>query len=175
MFKRTADHLATLRNGFSNNALIALSGAYGQQPSAYKTATQTVSASTAIVTDNDLNVQLQAGVHLVTYELLTPTMTAAGGLKLQVGLGDGLTVNGATGINGYATFSAAASSATSIITVAGTPVNGGTATVWLACQVVVTVNVQNPGVLLLQWAQQAASGATSIGIGSSVNVVTVAP
>lgn len=175
MFKRTNDQLETLRKGFSNNGLIALSAAYGQQPSAYKGTTQTVSASTTIITDNDLNVQLQSGIHLVVYELLTPTMTAAGGLKLQVGLGDGLTVNGATGINGYATFSAAASSATTIITAAATPVNGGTATVWLSCRVMVSVDVVNPGVLLFQWAQQAASGATSIGIGSTVNVVTVAP
>jgi hypothetical protein len=115
---------------------------------------------------------LQAGQHLVVYELLTPTMTAAGGLKLQLGLSDGLTVNL---LNGYATFEAAASTATTVITAAATPVNGGTATVWLACRVVVSVDVQNPGVLLFQWAQQAASGATSIGIGSTVNVVTVAP
>lgn len=174
MFKRTNDAQSALR-AFENFEVMALNNAFGFVPSAYKGATQTVAASAAIVTDNDLNVQLQTGIHLVVYELLTPTMTAAGGLKLQVGLGDGLTVNGATGINGYATFSAAASSATTIITAAATPVNGGTATVWLSCRVMVSVDVINPGMLLFQWAQQAASGATSIGIGSTVNVVTVAP
>jgi hypothetical protein len=174
MFKRTNDARQCLVT-FDNQARMGLEQFMGHIPSAYKGTTQTVSASTTIVTDNDLNVQLQTGVHLVIYELLTPSMTAAGGLKLQVGLGDGLTVNGATGINGYATFSAAASSATTIITAAATPVNGGTATVWLSCRVMVSVDVVNPGMLLFQWAQQAASGATSIGIGSTVNVVTVAP
>lgn len=174
MFKRTNDAQSALRN-FNGDEVRALNAAFGFVPSAYKATTQTVSASTSIITDNDLNVQLQSGIHRVVYELLTPSMTAAGGLKLQVGLGDGLTVNGATGINGYATFSAAASSLTSIITAAATPVNGGTATVWLSCRVMVSVDVVNPGTLLFQWAQQAASGATSIGIGSTVNVVTVAP
>jgi len=174
MFKRTNDAQSALRT-FNGDELQSLNTAFGFVPSAYKGATQTVSASTTIITDNDLNVQLQSGIHLVVYELLTPSMTAAGGLKLQVGLGDGLTVNGATGINGYATFSAAAASATTIITAAATPVNGGTATVWLSCRVMVSVDVVNPGMLLFQWAQQAASGATSIGIGSTVNVVTVAP
>jgi hypothetical protein len=174
MFKRTSDQQGALRS-FNGNELNALNQSYGFPVSAYKVANQAVAASTTIVTDNDLNIQLQSGQHLVVYELLTPTMTAAGGLKLQLGLGDGMTVQGATGLNGYATFYAAASSLTTVITASGTPVNGGTATVWLACRVVVTVDVANPGVLLFQWAQQAASGSTTIALGSTVNSITVAP
>lgn len=175
MYKRTNDANAVLQNGFNGNQLQAIQKYMGEIPSAYKLANQVVAASTALVTDNDLNVQLQHGKQLVTYELLTPTMTATGGLKLQLALGDGLTVNGSTGLNGYAVYYAAASSATTVITAAATPVNGGTATVWLAARVVVMVDVANPGVLLFQWAQQAASGSTTIALGSTVNVVTVAP
>lgn len=174
MYKRTNDHRSAL-DALDNQDRKSIEDAFGYIPSAYKEANQAVAASTTIVTDNDLNVQLQTGRQLVIYELLTPSMTAAGGLKFQLGLGDGLTVNGASGLSGYATFFAAASSATVAITAAATPVNGGTATVWLAVRVMVSVDVQNPGVLLFQWAQQAASGSTTIALGSTCNVVTVAP
>ncbi len=173
MFKRTGDQRATLRNGFGNNALIALENAYGQQPSAWKNADQVVAASTALVTDNDLNIQLQSGQHLITYNLITPTMTAAGGLKFQLTLSDGLTVNTCkyTGIY-YLT---ATAPVVVLATAAATSLNGGTATAWTYVQILAQVDVQNPGVLLLQWAQQAASGSTTIAAGSTVNTVTVAP
>lgn len=173
MFKRTADHLAILRNGFSNNSLIALSGAYGQTPSAWKGADQAVAASTALVTDNDLNIQLQSGQHLITYNLITPSMTAAGGLKFALALSDGLTVNSCKYTGFYYLTTVAPTVVVS--TAAGTSLNGGTANAWTFVQVLAFVDVQNPGTLLLQWAQQAASGSTTIAAGSTVNCVTVAP
>jgi hypothetical protein len=172
MYKRTNDARNELLP-FANYERIALEKAFGFMPSAWKSADQSVAASTTLITDNDLNIQLQAGQHLVTYNLITPSMTAAGGLKFQLALGDGLTVNTAkyTGIF-YLT---ATAPVVVLATAAATPLNGGTTSAWTFVQVIASIDVQNPGTLLFQWAQQAASGSTTIAAGSTVNCVTVAP
>jgi hypothetical protein len=172
MFKRTNDMLSAM-SSFPNQNRLALQQLYGFSPSAWKSADQVVAASTTLVTDNDLNIQLQCGQHLVTYNLITPSMTAAGGLKFALALGDGLTVNTAkyTGLFYLTATAPAVVLATSI----GTALNGGTTSAWTFVQVVASIDVQNPGTLLFQWAQQAASGSTTIAAGSTVNCVTVAP
>lgn len=172
MYKRTNDMRSALVS-FPNQARLALEQAYGFSPSAWKGADQVVSASTTLVTDNDLNVQLQGGQHLVTYKLITPSMTAAGGLKFQLALGDGLTVNTCK-YNGIFYLTATAPVVV-LATAAATALNGGTTSAWTYVTIDAFVDVQNPGTLLLQWAQQAASGSTTIAAGSTVNVVTVAP
>src|SRR5690242_2107604 len=67
--------------------------AYGINMSAYKSAPQTVSASTTLVNDTDLWTELYgAGQHQIELFLNTPTMTAAGNLKLQFVADQGLTI-----------------------------------------------------------------------------------
>lgn len=172
MYKRTNDMHAELAP-VGNFERIALEKAYGFQPSAYKAADQTIAASTALVTDNDLNIQLQAGQHLIQYKLITPSMTAAGGLKFSLALGDGLTVNSCKYQGIF--YLTATAPAVVLATSAGTSLNGGTTSAWTYVTIDAMVDVQNPGTLLLQWAQQAASGSTTIAAGSTVNCVTVAP
>lgn len=173
MFKRTNDFLSQLRVAFDNNQVDKLAKAFGTEPSASKLADQTVSASTAFVTDNDLNIQLQTGVHSIVYDLITPSMTGAGGLKLQLVASDGLTVNTA---KYFAEFMlTAVATVSSNATALSTALNGGTTNAYTQVRVTATIDVQNPGTLLLQWAQQAASGSTTLATGSTVKTTTVYP
>lgn len=172
MYKRTND----MRNAwvsFPNNQRMALEQSLGFMPSACKQADQTVSASTTLVTDADLNIQLQTGCQVITYRLITPSMTAAGGLKFQLSASDGLTLNSMK-YTGFFWLDATAP-AVKLATTVGTALNGGTTSAWTYVTIEAWCDVQNPGVLLLQWAQQAASGSTTIATGSTCFTTTVAP
>lgn len=139
--------------------------AYGLPMSAFKQTSQAVNASTTFVNDADLWTELYgAGVHAIEFWLNTPTMTAAGGLKLQFVADQGLTVASLDAqayffINGVA-------GAVGTINGLGVSVNGGTTNAWTSVLIKGTCNVVNGGVLQLQWAQQAASGTTNVGGGS---------
>jgi hypothetical protein len=156
---------------FTANQVIAmLRQAFGYSMSAYKPANQTVSASTAFVNDDSMWTELYgAGNHRVTMLLPIPSITAAGGLKLQLVADQGLTVS-AVAMNAIFLLDATAP-AVKPITALSSAVNGGTTNAWTSVLMTGTVAVQNGGVLQLQWAQQAASGATTIGAGASLDTV----
>lgn len=140
----------------------------GFNMSAYKPANQVVSASTAIINDDSLWIELPTGPSRVTL-ILPLSLTAAGGLKLQMVADQGLTIST---IRMAAIFllDATAPSVGQIGSL-GSPVNGGTTNAWTTCLVTGTVNVTNQGVLQLQWAQQAASGATTILAGAEMDSI----
>lgn len=135
----------------------------------YKSASQTVAASTVLVNDTDIWTDLRPGAHRVTAILATPAMTAAGGLQLQWVAQDGLTVAN-IGFSAYF-FLDATAPAVKTITALATPVNGGTTSAWTSVLLTGTVFVLNPGVLQLQWAQQAASGSTTVAVGSEIDTI----
>lgn len=139
--------------------------AYGLNMSAYKSVQQAVNASTTFVNDSDIWTELYgAGQHQVEIWLNTPTMTAAGGIKLQLVADQGLTVN-AINLSAYYFLTGVAPAVTPISALSSA-VNGGTTNAWTSVLIKGTVDVNNGGVLQLQWAQQAASGTTNVGVGS---------
>jgi hypothetical protein len=142
-----------------------LNQAYGYQMSAFKTTPQTISASTTFVNDADLWCELYgAGQHQIEFWLNTPTMTAAGGLKLQFVADQGLTI---TSLDAQVYFFiTGVAPVIGTINGLGVAVNGGTTNAWTSVLVKGSCNVVNGGVLQLQVAQQAASGVTNIGGGS---------
>ena len=156
---------------FTANQVIAmLRQAFGYSMSAYKPANQVVSASTAFVNDDSMWTELYgAGNHRVTMILATPSMTAAGGLKLQLVSDQGLTVGNVAMCAYY--FLTGVAPAVTPITALSSAVNGGTTNAWTSVLVTGTVEVLNGGVLQLQWAQQAASGSTTVGRGSELDTV----
>jgi len=154
----------------SNQVTAMLRQAFGYSMSAYKPANQVVSASTAFVNDDSMWTELYgAGNHRVTMILATPSMTAAGGLKLQLVADQGLTVGNVAMCAYY--FPTGVAPAVTPITALSSAVNGGTTNAWTSVLVTGTVEVQNGGVLQLQWAQQAASGSTTVGRGSELDTV----
>jgi len=158
---------------FTANQVIAmLRQAFGYSMSAYKPANQVVSASTAFVNDDSMWTELYgAGNHRVTMILPIPSITAAGGLKLALVADQGLTV-GTVAMNAIFLLDGTAPAVKPITALGtGAAVNGGTTNAWTSVLMTGTVAVQNGGVLQLQWAQQAASGATTIGAGASLDTV----
>lgn len=147
------------------NEVRGIQQAYGINMSAYKGVLQAVNASTTFVNDADIWTELYgAGQHEIEIWLNTPTMTAAGGLKLQFVADQGLTVN-AINLAAYYYLTGVAPAVTPISALASA-VNGGTTNAWTSVMIKGSVDVVNGGVLQLQWAQQAASGTTNVGVGS---------
>jgi hypothetical protein len=165
--------MALQQAGFSSNQVIALKQAFGYNMNAVKQAVQTVSASTTLVNDDTMWTELYgAGCHEVQFYLPT-TLTAAGGLKLQLVADQGLTVQFVNLEVTY--FLTGVAPAVTPITALATPVNGGTTNAWTNVLITGTVCVINGGVLQLQWAQQAASGASAINAGAFVSAQLVTP
>lgn len=155
---------------FTANQVRGLFQSLGFSMSAFKQANQVVAASTAFVNDDTMWTELYgAGTHRVTILLPTPTMTAAGGLKLQFVADQGLTVS-SVALNAIFLLDATAP-AVKPITALSSAVNGGTTNAWTSVLITGTVAVVNSGVLQLQWAQQAASGSTTVGAGASLDTV----
>lgn len=155
---------------FTSNQVRGLQQSYGYNMSAYKAIAQTVAASTSFISDADMWTELYgAGRHRVTLILPTPAMTAAGGLKLQFVADQGLTIN-SIAMNAIFLLDATAP-AVKPITALASAVNGGTTNAWTSVLITGTVDVANSGVLQLQWAQQAASGSTTVGVGASLDTV----
>lgn len=170
MSQRIRNTEIALISTFTANQVRALQQAFGISMNSYKSADQTVAASTTFVNDTDMWTELYgAGRHRVTMILATPTMTAAGGIKLQLVADQGLTIN-AIRMSAYYFLTGVAPAVTPITALA-TPVNGGTTNAWTSVLITGTVDVANGGVLQLQWAQQAASGSTTVGLGSSLDSV----
>lgn len=138
--------------------------AYGYEMAAYKKLVQTVAASTVLISDADLWTELYgAGQHKIDLYLPT-TMTAAGGIKLQFIADQGLTIATLNLTVEYIITGVA--NVVSSVTALATPVNGGTTSAYTAVRISGSIDVVNGGVLQLQWAQQAASGATAINPGA---------
>lgn len=157
---------AALNTAFSPFQGKAIRDNYGYQMNGYKPVLQTVAASTTLVNDADLYVELTPGIHRLTLNLATPAMTAAGGLKLQFVSESGLAVS-AVALSAYFWLTAVAPAVTPITALA-TPVNGGTTNAWTSVFVFGTVAVTQQGIIRLQWAQQAASGSTTVGALSTI-------
>jgi len=158
---------------FTSNQVRALFQSLGFSMSAYKPANQAVAASTAFVNDDTMWTELYGSAkHRITMILPLPALTAAGGLKLQFVADQGLTIN-AIRMNAIYLLDGTAPSVQSI-TLLGVPVNGGTTNAWTSVLITGTVDVANGGVLQLQFAQQAASGTTTIGLGASLDTVMLA-
>lgn len=166
-------NLALSQSPFSAYEVRALEQAYGFSMSAYKAVAQSVAASTTFVNDADLWCELYGQAqHRVTMILATPAMTAAGGIKLQLVADQGLTVNSVTMCAYY--FLTGVAPAVTPITALSSSVNGGTTNAWTSVLITGTVDVANAGVLQLQWAQQAASGSTTVGVGSELDTIMLA-
>lgn len=158
---------------FNANEVRGLAQAYGYQMTAVKTLPQTISASTTLVNDTDIWTELYgAGQHEIEVWLNTPTMTAAGGLKLQFVADQGLTIVSLDAQVYY--FITGVAPVIGTINGLGVPVNGGTTNAWTSVLIKGMCNVINGGVLQLQVAQQAASGTTIIGGGSYMTTVMLA-
>jgi hypothetical protein len=170
MMQRIRNIEIALQQCFPAKQVVALKQAFGYPMGVYKTAAQTVSASTAFVNDDTLWTELYgAGRHRVTFTMATPGMTAAGGLKLQLVADQGLTVTSVTMAAYY--YLTGVAPAVTPITALSSAVNGGTTNAWTNVIITGTVDVANGGVLQLQWAQQAASGSTTVGLGSCIDTV----
>lgn len=158
----------SLNRAFSTFQSKALRDVYGYMPNCYKRADQVFTASTAFADLTDLQVDLLPGRYRVTYILPLPATTAAGNLKLQLISSGGLTANSIQlTANFFLTAVAPASSA--ITNLAGT-VSGGTTNAWTHCLVTGSIDIKDGGTLILQGAQVAASGATTVGKGAVVEV-----
>lgn len=156
-----------LNRAFSAFQNKALRDTYGYVANSYKRAVTTYSASTTFTEVSDLSIDLPQGTHRVTYILATPSMTAAGGIKLQLVGRDGLVVN-AVAMSAYYWLTGVAPAVTPI-TALSSAVNGGTTNAWTSVLITGTIDVTQQGVLTLQAAQQAASGSTTVGVGSCVD------
>lgn len=145
----------------------AIRDTYGYVASAYKQTPTIYTASTTFTDVGGLAIELAPGAHRITYILLLPATTAAGGLKLQLVANNGMGVT-SLGLSAYFLLTGV-TPVVAQITALSSAVNGGTATAWTSCLVTGTMLVSGAGVLTLQAAQQAASGATTIGVGSCVD------
>lgn len=144
----------------------ALRSAFGYNPSSYKRTSQAIAASTSFVDAADLTIELDPGRYQLRYVLYTPSMTAAGNLKLQLVGQDGLVVNT---VRLAATFLlTGVAPAHGVATALSSALNGGTTNAWTEVTVDVTIDIGQQGKLALQVAQQAASGSTTIDAGSCV-------
>lgn len=157
----------TFNRAFSAFQAKAIRDTYGYVVNNYKTAAQAFTTTT-FAELSGLSVDLVPGTHQVEYFLATPTMTAAGGIKLQLVAAAGLTVNAVTMTAVYL-LTAVAPDVTPI-TALSSAVNGGTTNAWTGVLITGTIDVKDQGTLTIQAAQQAASGTTNVGIGSSVRV-----
>lgn len=163
---RTLRPGAGLSAAFSTFQGKALRAQYGFQMTGYKPVLQTVAASTTLVNDADLYLELMPGVHRLMLNLSTPSMTAAGGLKLQLVSESGLAVS-AIALSAYFWLTAVAPDVAPI-TALSSAVNGGTTNAWTSVTVAGAVAVTQQGIIRLQWAQQAASGSTTLGALSTI-------
>lgn len=163
---------AILNSAFSTYQGKALRDQFGAQMNGFKPTLQTVAASTTFVNDNDLYLELPVGVHRLTLNLGIPTITAAGGLKLQFVSEQGLAVS-AVALSAYFWLDATAP-AVKPITGLASAVNGGTTNAWTSVFIFGAVQVAHQGVIRLQWAQQAASGSTVLGALSTIESQQIA-
>jgi hypothetical protein len=153
--------------------VLAIESFAGFSMNAYKAANQTVSASTTFVNDDTLWTELPTGPNRITI-ILPLSITAAGGLKLQLVADQGLTVAATTGVRLNAIYLLDATApSVQAITALATPVNGGTTNAWTSVLITGSVFVTNRGVLQLQFAQQAASGASTIAAGATLDTVQI--
>lgn len=159
--------VTAMNAAFSKLQADAIRSTYGYVSNSYKRTAQTYSASTAFTELTDLAVELPPGAHRFRFWLATPSMTAAGGIKLQLVARDGLSVNAVTASAYY--FLTGVAPDVTAITALSSAVNGGTTNAWTSVLVMGTIDVAQQGYLTLQAAQQAASGATTVGVGSSVD------
>jgi hypothetical protein len=165
--------IALQQTTFNANEVRGLLQTYGYPMTAYKATAQTISAATILSNDADLWCELYgAGQHEIEIWLNTPAMTAAGGIKLQLIADQGLTVN-AVNLSAYYYLTGVAPAVTPISALSS-PVNGGTTNAWTSVLIKGTVDVVNQGVLQLQIAQQAASGTTTVGVGSYLTTILLA-
>jgi hypothetical protein len=171
MTQRVRNIQIALGSNMPSSDAVAIQEAYGFNMGAYKKATQTVSASTTLVNDDTLWTELKgAGQHYIHFYIPT-TVTAAGGVKLQMVADQGLTINA---INLQVVYGLTATAPViSSITALATPVNGGTTNAYTYVEIFGTVDVANQGVLQLQWAQQAASGSTAFLVGSKIQAFQI--
>lgn len=144
----------------------ALRSSFGYNPCSYKRASQAIAASTTFVDCTDLTIELDPGRYQIRYVLYTPSMTAAGNLKLQLVGQDGIVVNA---VRMAATFLlTGVAPAHGVATALSSSLNGGTTNAWTEVTLDVTADIGQQGKLALQVAQQAASGSTTIDAGSCV-------
>lgn len=156
-----------LNTFFSGPQSKAVRDAYGYAANSYNRADVVYAASTAFTTIADLGLELAPGAYRLTYILPLPATTAAGNLKVQLLSGNGLTINNLRlTANFFLTGVAPASTA---ITALSSAVNGGTTNAWTHCLITGTIDVKDGGWILFQAAQQAASGATTVGLGACVD------
>lgn len=156
--------IALQQTTFNANEVRGLIQAYGYNMAGYKAVAQT-NATTTFANDADLWTELYgAGQHEIEMWLQLPSLPAAGNLKLQFVADQGLTVN-AVNLSAYFFLTGVAPAVTPISGLASS-VNGGTTNAWTSVLVKGSVDVINGGVLQLQWAQQAASGTSTVGVGS---------
>lgn len=145
----------------------AMRDTYGYVVNSYKRTAQVFTASTAFLELTDLSVDLVPGTHRLTYIIALPATTAAGGVKLQLVGTQGLAVNAVTMTAVYLLTGVAP--AVTPIAALSSAVNGGTTNAWTSVLITGTIDVKEQGTLTIQGAQQAASGATTFGVGSSVD------
>jgi hypothetical protein len=161
--------------GTENNA--ALDQINGYDCFAYKTATQTVSASTTLVDDTHMTVALPAAGTYVVTAMFLASGTAAGDLKVAWAYTGTLT-NGYRGGQGPSSASTDALAATNAGTVRSAAAGNTASTVtssapygvdgtnFSCIQEAGVIIVSTTGTLKVQWAQLAASGSTVLQPGS---------
>lgn len=158
----------SLNTAFSNYQAKAIVDAYGYTPNGYKRVSQ-VYSNTTFTELTDLSLELKPGRYRITYILATPSMTGAGGIKLQLVSQGGL-VASAVAMSAYYWLTATAPVITPI-TALSSAVNGGTTNAYTSVLVTGTIEVTQQGFLQLQAAQQAASGTTTVAVGSCVDAI----
>jgi len=136
----------------------ALFDTYGYQMNAYKPATQTVISSVALVNDDSLFLQLCAGVHEIVGYIPIAIAAAANNIRYQFVADQGLTINSIS-LQGALKITAVADQLDATTALAQVK-TGGVANAWTLLQISGSINVQNPGVLQFQFAQNV-SGATN--------------
>lgn len=143
----------------------------GLNMSSYKSVAQS-STVTALANDNDIWVELPSGPSAFTI-YLPVTVTAANNIQVALVADQGLT---ATGIIATAMFTLDGVAPSTVrINALGGAASGGTTNAWTGIQISGTINVTNPGVLQLRWAQVAAGTASQILAGASIDTVQLTP
>lgn len=154
---------------FTSNQVRGLAQSYGFGMASYKSATQSVANSAAFVNDTSIWTELPSGPSRITC-ILPLILVAAGGIKVQFVADQGLTVS-SVALNAIFLLDATAPAVKPMGGLA-TPADGGVTNAWTSVLITGTVNVVNPGVLQLQWAQSASNAsATQVLAGASLDTV----
>jgi hypothetical protein len=168
MTQRLRNMQTTLGAKFCAAQSGAVEGFGGFNMSAYKSADQTVTSSTTFVDDLELWTELPGGRSRLNL-YLPITITAATGFRLQFVADQGLVVNSirltaVMYLNGTAPGIFQQTAINGTISVAS-----GTA--WTNCYIDGTIDVQNQGVLKLQFTELVATAAVTIQAGASFDTI----